>query len=507
MSEQAGGVRIRGLRKRYGDTHALNGLDLDARPGEIVGVAGPNGAGKSTMVKILAGEVGWDAGEILVDGEPWSSELGSSRVAVVHQEPQLFPNLTVGENILAGHENRGWRRPALEESQKALFAELGISEEVRDRPLGDQGIAIQQRTEITRALVRNARVMLFDEPNSALTPDESAEFFRLVRQLASNGHVIMLISHRLTELASISDRVFVMLDGRCVRVLEGAQRTAENIAETLVQGSAKAGASGPVAAGPRPGAQEGRGLKLVGLSDHRRAFADLTATIPAGRVTALMGVEGSGAREIVRACAGLRRVGGQVLVDGRAVSAAKLHEHVSYVAADRAAGLFSNLSVGENLVIRLDSEISKGVLGLRRSRMRAIGEELREEFQIKAAGIDIGIRSLSGGNQQKVAIAAAVRRRPSVLALEEPTRGVDVSSKAEIYEILRGFAADGGTVLLFCTEIPEVHEAADRLHVVSTGRLSEAVEIADFPDMESLAKAVAGLETHGSAATATGATP
>jgi ABC-type sugar transport system ATPase subunit len=145
----------------------------------------------------------------------------------------------------------------------------------------------------------------------------------------------------------------------------------------------------------------------------------------------------------------------------------------------------------------LDEEISRGVLGLRRRKMRTYAEELRSSFQIKSAGIDIGIGSLSGGNQQKVAIACAVGSKPEVLVLEEPTRGVDISSKAEIYEILRGFAADGGTVLLFCTEIPEVYEVADIVHVVSRGRLSSPFQVAAFADMEALAKAVASLETHG----------
>jgi ABC-type sugar transport system ATPase subunit len=192
-------------------------------------------------------------------------------------------------------------------------------------------------------------------------------------------------------------------------------------------------------------------------------------------------------------------VQGQVRVEGRPVRLGGLHTEVSYVAADRAASLFPNLTVGENLVVRLDTEISRGVLGIRPRRMRSIAEQLRTSFQIKSAGIDIGIRSLSGGNQQKVAIAAAVGSHPHVLALEEPTRGIDISSKAEIYEILRAFAAEGGAVLLFCTEIPEVYEVADRLHVVSDGRLSAPLEVAQFGDMEALAKAVASLETHASA--------
>jgi ABC-type sugar transport system ATPase subunit len=490
------GVRIGGLRKHYGDTVALDGLTLDARPGEILGVAGPNGAGKSTMVKILAGEVERDEGEILVDGRPWSDEYGSNRVAVVHQEPQLFPNLTVGENILAGYERSRWRWPKLEQAQRTLFGELGI-EEFRHTPLGELGLAVQQRTEIIRALARDARVMLFDEPNSALTPDESAEFFRLVRSLADSGRVVMLISHRLTELAANSDRVAIILDGRCVRVLEGEERTAENIAETLVRGLGAPAAE--EASSARAGAGEENGLELAAATDQRQAFGPLDFRVPKGAVTALIGVEGSGAREIVQACGGLRRVRGRILVGGREVRPARLQRRVSFVAADRATSLFDNLSVGENLVIRMDAEISRGGFVLRPRRMRTIAERLRTEFQVKAASTDIGVRSLSGGNQQKVAIASAVGRKPDVLVLEEPTRGVDISSKAEIYELLRGFAAGGGTVLLFCTEVPEVYEVADRLHVVSSGRLSAPLDVAGFVDMEALAKVVAALEIHGAA--------
>src|SRR5580765_1902981 len=329
VSAETAGVRIRGLVKRYGDTIALDGIDLDARPGEILGIAGPNGAGKSTMVKILAGEVGWDSGDIEVDGEPWSSEVGSNRVAVVHQEPQLFPNLTVGENVVAGHEENGWRWPRPGDRHHRLFEELEILA-LRDRELGELGLAQQQRTEIIRALSRDARVMLFDEPNSALTPAESAEFFRLVRQLANADRVVMLISHRLTELAANSDRVAVILDGRVVRQLAGAERTPENIAETLVRGLGITPA-GEAAISSNGRSSEGNGLELVDVTDHRHAFSGLDLAAPKGAVTALIGVEGSGAREIVRACGGLRRVRGTTLIGGRDVRPAQLHRHVSYV--------------------------------------------------------------------------------------------------------------------------------------------------------------------------------
>jgi ABC-type sugar transport system ATPase subunit len=496
VSQPAHGVVIRGLHKRYGDTIALNGLDLEARPGEILGIAGPNGAGKSTMVKILAGEVERDEGEILVDGMPWSHDFGADRVAVVHQEPQLFPNLTVGENVLAGREGNNWRWPRNNAGQRRLLGELGI-DSLRDVPLSLLGLAAQQRTEIARALTQDASLVLFDEPNSALTPDESRELFRLMRRLADSGRVVMLISHRLTELAANSNRVGVILDGRCVRTLEGAERTAEEIAETLVSGLEQAVVARDGASGETAG---GDGLRFEGLSDRGGAFVDLDLTVPAGAVTALVGVEGSGAREIVRAAAGLRRVSGTCIFEDRPLRPSQLASHVAYLSADRASSLFTNLTVGENLVIRLDNEISRGVLGLRRRRMRSLARQLCAEFQVKSDGIDLGIRSLSGGNQQKVAIAAAVARKPDVLALEEPTRGVDIASKAEIYEILRTFAVEGKSVLLYCTEIPEVYEIADRLHVVSDGRLSQPLEVAGFANMEVLAKTVASLERHGAVA-------
>jgi ABC-type sugar transport system ATPase subunit len=497
------GVSIQGLCKRYGDTVALDGLDLEALPGEVLGVAGPNGAGKSTMVKILAGEVDRDEGQIFVDGELWSREYGSHRVAVVHQEPQLFPNLTVAENITAGWEASGWRWPRVDAAQAEVLEDLGIVEEFRDLPLGGLGLALQQRVEITRALVRNARVMLFDEPNSALTPGESAEFFRLMHQLADSGQVVILISHRLTELADHSDRVAVIIDGRCVRMLAGAEKTAEAIAEALVRGLGSSNGAESAAASAASAA--GDGLRLSGFSDQRGAFSGLDLSVPAGVVTALSGVEGSGAREIVRACAGLRKVSGHVTVAGRPVRLSRLGSQVAFVAADRAASLFSNLSVEENLVIRLDHEISRGILGLRPRRMEKIAQGLRENFHVKTASLDIGVRSLSGGNQQKVAIAAAVGSGADVVVLEEPTRGVDIASKAEIYSILSGFAAEGGTVLLFCTEIPEVYEVADRLYVVSGGKLSEPLDVSSYPDIEALAKAVASLETHGATACASDA--
>jgi ABC-type sugar transport system ATPase subunit len=489
MTETAG-VEIRGLRKHYGDTIALDGLDLVAERGKILGVAGPNGAGKSTMIKILAGETPADAGEIIVEGQPWSPVIGARLVAVVHQEPQLFPNLTVAENLVIGRERSRFVRHGLDARERELLSDLAILD-VADRQLGECPLAIQQRTEIARALAQDARVMLFDEPNSALTDEESEDLFRRMHALAEAGRTVMLVSHRLGELAEHADKVVVLLDGRVSRTLEGEEMTPDEIARSLVVGAAerdRARATPTVVSSTTV-------LRVRGLTHRHGEFSRVDLEVPAATIVALTGVEGSGARELVRAIAGFEPTDGEVEVAGRP---GDVDARVAFVPASRNDSLFGNFTVGENIVARLGDSIS-GPLGmLRRARMEALAQEMRDRFHVKAATLDTPIRSLSGGNQQKVAIAAAVICEPSALVLEEPTRGVDIGSKAEIYGILRAFSDESHTVVLYCTEIPEVFDVADLLYVVAEGRLSEPLQVATFPDVEALAAAAARLERHAS---------
>ncbi len=493
----AGGVRIRGLRKHYGDTVALDGLDLDARPGQILGVAGPNGAGKSTMVKILAAETSVDAGEILIDDEPWSVDIGVHRVAVVHQEPQLFPNLTVAENVMVGREGTRWLRRGLREQELTVMRDLGI-DAVRDRLLEDVPLAIHQRTEIARALVQQARVFLFDEPNSALTEEESNDLFRRMHALAQAGRVVILVSHRLAELVRHTDRVVVILDGKAALSLEGEALTQEAIARELVVVSE--GGPERVRSTRDRDASATPVVELGGWTHRGGEFQDIDLRIAPGEVAAFVGVEGSGARELVRSIAGFEPGSGTLMVEGRSTPGG-VAASSGFVSADRGASLFSNMSVGDNIVSRLSDPITGLAGSLRRGRMRSIATEIRGSFRIKTPSLGTPVRSLSGGNQQKVAIAAAVVKRPAALVLEEPTRGVDIGSKEEIYRLLRDYAADGHAVILYCTEVPEVFDVADRVYVVSDGRLSDPLEIAEHPDVKALAAAITRRERHQAAAT------
>jgi ABC-type sugar transport system ATPase subunit len=490
MTTTTAGVEIRGLRKHYGDTIALGGLDLVAARGKILGVAGPNGAGKSTMIKILAGETPADAGEILVEGQPWSPVIGARLVAVVHQEPQLFPNLTVAENIVIGRERSRFVRHGLDERERELLSDLAILD-VADRQLAECPLAIQQRTEIARALAHDARVVLFDEPNSALTDEESEDLFRRMHVLAESGRTVMLVSHRLGELAEHADKVVVLLDGRVSRTLVGEEIAPDEIARSLVVGAAERDRARATPTAVSSSAL----LQVRGLTHRHGEFSRVDLDVPTGTIVALTGVEGSGARELARAIAGFEPTDGAVEVAGGAGGVA---ERVAFVPASRNDSLFGNFTVGDNIVARLGDRISGSAGMLRRARMESLAQEMRERFSVKTATLDMPIRSLSGGNQQKVAIAAAVICEPSALVLEEPTRGVDIGSKAEIYAILRAFVDESHAVVLYCTEIPEVFDVADLLYVVAEGRLSEPLQVATFPDVEALAAAAARLERHAS---------
>ncbi len=495
-ADLAAGIRIRGLRKSYGSTRALDGLDLDLRPGEVLGIAGPNGAGKSTLVRILAGEETADSGELSTGGSAWGA--GRS-VAVVHQEPQLFPNLSVAENLMAGREGTRWLRPRLSAHDRQLMQALGIAP-LANRPLASCTLATQQRTEIARALARDARIFLFDEPNSALTDEESDELFREMRGLAEAGRIVILVTHRLGDLVEHTRRVAVIRDGRVTAVLEGGALSEDAIAQQLVLGERR-GQAGEVRAGRGTGAA-GTLFRVSGWGHGEGKFRSIDLAVERGEILALMGVEGSGARELLRSFAGLERGSGTAEIAGvRERDRAAIRRHAAYVPATRQWSLYSNFSVGDNLLVRLGRpEIAGAGLALRKRRMRELAEAAVDRFLVKTRTVFQGVRSLSGGNQQKVAIAQALMRRPRLLLLEEPTRGVDIQSKREIYRLLREFVQGGNAVVMFCTEVLEMFEAADRVLVVSDGKLSQPLLVRDYAQVEALATDVTKLERHGRAA-------
>jgi ABC-type sugar transport system ATPase subunit len=497
VTDADAGILLRGLVKRYGSTVALNGLDLDIVSGEILGVAGPNGAGKSTLVRLIGGEESPTSGTLTLDGQPWSPTEQWNVVSIVHQEPQLFPNLTVAENMVAGRERGGatWPKPSDDDLQ--IMDAMGLGP-VRDSLLGDCSLAMQQRTEIARAVARDARVFLFDEPNSALTDAESDELFREMRKLVESGRIVVLITHRLGDLVQHCARVAVVRDGRVRAILCGEDLTEESLARQLVT-EGEAGASPASSRGSAGQKAETAPMFSVRGWTGGGAFRDIDFSADAGQIIALMGVEGSGARELLRSFAGLEPATGEIAIRG----ASDLRRLRAYVPATRMLSLYSNFSVGENLLVRLGvPDIAGRLLALKKNRMATLAQTSVKRFLVKTPTTTIPIRALSGGNQQKVAIAQALNCSPVLLLLEEPTRGVDVHSKNEIYHLLRDYAASGKVVIIFCTEVPEIFEVADCAYVVAEGRLSPRLTIADYRHVEQLATDVAKLEQKVNAANA-----
>ncbi|MCW2890445.1 MAG: sugar transporter ATP-binding protein [Streptosporangiaceae bacterium] len=486
---------LRGVQKSYGETKALAGLDLEARGGQILGVAGPNGAGKSTLVKVLAGETDYDSGEISFRSA--EGELFSVRptAAVVHQETSLFPNLSVAENVFLARSNPGWRYP------KAGRRETEVLEEMRlaayaDKKVSQCSLVVRQLTEIARALlVGDADVFLFDEPNSALTAEESELLFQRILRLRDEGRVVLLVSHRLSDLVEYCDSVVVVRDGRVGRTLRGEDLTEVRIAEELVVGIEAS----------RPAETEEQREKVVrtGKAGAKRAFeirdwthatgrfSGVSLQAPCGKITALVGAEGSGARELLRSLAGLEPASGVISDTGQGGAAVSPGD-TEYMPAERQVSLFSNFDVGENLVARLGSPHIANKWGfLRRSAAAELERELADRFRVRGPGLRASIRALSGGNQQKVAIAGAVAKSPAFLALEEPTRGVDVGSTAEIYGLLGEYVEDGGAAVCYCTEVPEVFEMADTVIVFDGGRVVGTHEVSEFSDVAALAHQIA----------------
>jgi ABC-type sugar transport system ATPase subunit len=476
--------------KTYGVTAALRGLSLTARSGEVLGVAGPNGAGKSTLIRLLGGEEHPDSGEITLDDQPWPLSARRDSVAVVHQESQLFPNLTVAENLMVGRGG-GTGRPRMNAREREILAHLRL-ERFAGRTLDQCSLVVSQLTEIARALLRDARLFLFDEPNSALTDDESAMLFAEIDRLKQQGdHIILFVSHRLQELVRHCDRVAIVREGLCPAIVEGARLTEETLASELVVGHP---VSTVTAAAIREARQHSRSLVISSLTHTRGQFTDLSVTLPGGTITAITGVEGSGARELVRAVAGMEPARGQVAMQGGEEKPRKTAPATSYLPAERRDALFTNFSVGANAVARLGRPDIAGSLGwLKLSRLHTRATEISERFRVKAASSHYPVAGLSGGNQQKVAIAAAMASRPGLLVVEEPTRGVDVGTKADIYQFLREYAADGNIVLLLCTEVTEVFDAADQVYVMNRGRLSQPVVVSTQPTAGELAAALASI--------------
>lgn len=489
-------LRMQGVSKRFGATRALNGVRLEVRCGEVHALIGENGAGKSTLMKILSGAVHADAGTIQLEGEPYlptSPHAGQrAGVAMIYQELNLAPHLSVDDNIMLGQEigrfgllQRGAQRVKVYEALETLgHPELNPTTLVRDLSVG-----AQQLVEIARALVMNARLIVFDEPTSSLTQQDTQRLFRVIHKLKQSGIGIVYISHFLEEIREICDRYTVLRDGEVAGAGELAGVGEKQIVALMVGRSVDelfpsvAHTPGDVI------------LSLEAISGPETP-REVSLQLRRGEILGIAGLVGAGRTELLRTVFGLdAEQYGRITVAG-AVPAGhprgRIRAGLGFVSEDRKTeGLAQNRSIADNMTYsRLGPYSRFGWLNLPRRRNAV--EEWMQRVQIKASSADAPVSSLSGGNQQKVALARVLHQQADVLLLDEPTRGIDVGTKSEIYRLMGELAAQGKAILFVSSYLPELLAVCDRIGVMARGRLREIRPTAEWTEEEVMACAVRG---------------
>ena len=469
-------LRLTGISKSFGATQALRGVSLEVGVGEVHALVGENGAGKSTLMNILSGAMPPDTGTLELDGQPYAPrDTLAARyhgVAMIHQELSLAPHLSVWENIVLGAEpTRGgllWRTEAKARARAAL-AQLGHEHLELDRPAGSFPIAEQQIIEIARALRTEPRVLIMDEPTSSLAQADTERLFAVIRQLRERGVSIVYISHFLEEVERVADRYTVLKDGQSVGSGE-MQGTPQSQLVRLMVGREV------MALYPTRTSQAGAPvLEVAGLAAGRR-LKQAGFTLAAGEILGVAGLIGAGRTELVRAVFGLDPGdAGVVTLEGRALAhrqpRSSWESGVGFLSENRKEeGLMLPLSIAENTVLtKLDTFARMG--WLRRRDIAAAGATWIQRLGIKSAGPGQPVRELSGGNQQKVALARLLEHPAKIFLLDEPTRGIDVGSKAQIYELIAGLAGEGRAVVLVSSYLPELFGMCDRIAVMRRGEL------------------------------------
>ncbi|HLU47896.1 MAG TPA: sugar ABC transporter ATP-binding protein [Planctomycetota bacterium] len=471
---------MRGITKRFPGVLALDEVDLELRAGEVVALLGENGAGKSTLMKVLGGAYRPDGGEMRIDGaDPGITDPGSAReagVAVIWQEFALVPALSAAENIFLGRERaRVGIVSKRDEERRArdLFARVGVPVDP-SAPCRSLTVAEQQAVEIAKALSFDARVVVMDEPSATLTPQEVEKLFDVIRGLTAQGIGVIYISHRLDEIFSIADRIVVLRDGRNVGERAIGEVTREELIELMVgrkldeEFPAREPKIGDVRLVAR-GLRRGRRVRGVDLS------------VRAGEILGLTGLVGAGRTETVRLIFGAdRRDAGTLELDGEVVDIRTprdaIRAGICLLAEDRKSqSLVLGRSVVENFSLPSLGRFSRALLVSDRAERKAF-ERWREALRIKTPGAQTAIRNLSGGNQQKVILARWLERDAKVVIFDEPTRGIDVGAKYEIYELMNDLAARGKAIVMISSELPEILGLSDRIAVMHEGRITGTIE-------------------------------
>ena len=473
-------VSMEGIDKRFPGVHALDGAAFELLPGEVHALLGENGAGKSTLMKILCGVYQPDGGTIRVKGREVhipnpraAQELG---ISIIHQELNLMPHLTVAQNIFIGREARG-RIPfflddgKLNDRARELFERLHLDLDPRAR-VGSLTVARQQMVEIAKAISFDSDVLVMDEPTAALTDTEIEELFRVVRKLREHGVGIVHISHRLEEMKQIADRVTVMRDGRYIATLPIAEAPISTIINLMVGRTIYEEAPSVPTSQEQDVVLEVRGLR------RGRMVRDVAFTLHRGEILGVAGLVGAGRTEVARAIFGADPLeAGEVFVHGRKVEirspADAVRAGIGYLSEDRKRfGLAITMDVETNIVIASIRRFLVFLGQVNTRATRATAQQFVERLNIKTPSIRQRVRNLSGGNQQKVIIGKWLAADTDILIFDEPTRGIDVGAKSEIYHLLNELAAQGKAIVMISSELPEVLRMSHRIIVMCEGRVT-----------------------------------
>jgi L-arabinose transport system ATP-binding protein len=487
-------LAVRGVSKRFGVVQALDSVSLDVRQGEILALVGENGAGKSTLVRILEGVHQPDEGSLEMDGAPRAfrspADAHFHGVRVIHQEPDIIADLSIAENLFLGDFRRVCgvfldRRDLARRTRKMLSA-FGLEDELWPwTRAGNLGPAQRQLMEIMRALRSGVRLLALDEPTSSLTEDEARRLFDVVRRLRGDGVAIVYISHRMHEVMALADRIAVLRDGHLVATRLSRDVTEGEIVQLMVGRpitelfDRSARNLGPVV------------LSVRGLTTRR--VADISFDIRAGEIVGLAGLVGAGRSELAEAIFGHdRAIAGVVSVAGQAIRlrspADAIAAGVGFAPEDRKSqALLMLRSVADNVTLCVPDLISRFDF-IDRGKQRKIAGAMVERLRVRTPSLDQLVAKLSGGNQQKVVLGRWLARRPKALILDEPTRGIDVGAKAEIYRLIAQLAAEGMALLVISSEMPELLGLADRLLVMAAGRI-----VADLSRLEATEERVLDL--------------
>ena len=479
-------LTMRGICKAFAGVQALRDAHFELRAGEVHALMGENGAGKSTLMKVLAGVYTADAGQITLAGQPVAPDSPHAAQAlgirIVHQELNLMPHLSAAQNIFIGREPRRWGGLLLDEAAlntqaQRIFAQMHLDLDPRT-PVGELTVARQQMVEIAKALSFDSRLLVMDEPTAALNNAEIAELFRLIRQLRERGVGIVYISHKMDELKQISDRVTVMRDGQTIDTVATASTPVASIIALMV-GRELAASDEAVP----DTADHAEVLRVSGLS-RGKAVRNAAFGLRRGEILGLAGLMGAGRTELARAIFGADAIdAGEIHVHGQPVRIRSPKDAVAlgigYLSEDRKHfGLATGLDVQTNVALASLGSFAKGGW-LDDAAVRATAQDYAQRLAIKTPSVEQAVRLLSGGNQQKIVIAKWLLRDCDILFFDEPTRGIDVGAKSEIYKLLRALAQQGKAIVMISSELPEILRLSHRILVMCEGRITGELSAAE----------------------------